>query len=82
MHQKIPPQTKENGGSDGGRSEDTKKEGARRWKLYLDKLIISHLWDTSLAAPSLHHAARCQDRASGAGQPVDFPLSLSQRGPA
>lgn len=33
-------------------------------------------------APSLHQAAHCRDRASGAGRPVDFPLSLLQRGPA
>lgn len=55
-----------------------KEEG----ELYLDNLIISHLQSTSMDAPSLHQAAHCEDRASGAGQPVDFPLSLSQRGPA
>lgn len=55
-----------------------------RWggMLYLGNLIISHLQSTSVDAPSLHHAAHCEDKASSAGQPVDFPLSLSQRGPA
>lgn len=48
----------------------------------MDNLIISHLWSTSMDAPSLHQAAHCRDRASGAGRPVDFPLSLLQRGPA
>lgn len=65
--------------------EDTDKKKKRveeEGKLYLDNLIISHLQSTSMDAPSLHQAAHCEDRASGAGQPVDFPLSFSQRGPA
>lgn len=62
----------------GGKKKREKEEG----ELYLDNLIISHLQSTSMDAPSLHQAAHCEDRASGAGQPVDFPLSLSQRGPA
>ncbi len=62
---------------------DKKKESEREeGELYLDNLIISHLKSTSMDAPSLHQAAHCEDRASGAGQSVDFPLSLSQRGPA
>lgn len=61
---------------------DEKKKREKEAKLYLDNLIISHLQSTSMDGPSLHQAAHCEDRASGAGQPVDFPLSLSQRGPA
>lgn len=64
------------------RDTDKKEKKRRDGKLYLDNLIISHLQSTSTDAPSLHQAAHCEDRASGAGQPVDFPLSLSQRGPA
>lgn len=59
-----------------------KRREKGKGKLYLDNLIISHLQSTSMDAPSLHHAAHCEERASVAGQPVDFPLSLSQRGPA
>lgn len=65
-----------------GDTDEEKKWGKEEGELYLDNLIISHLQSTSMDAPSLHQAAHCEDRASGAGQPVDFPLSLSQRGPA
>lgn len=65
-----------------GDTDKEKKKVKEEGKLYLDNLIISHLQSTSMDAPSLHQAAHCEDRASGAGQPVDFPLSLSQRGPA
>lgn len=51
-------------------------------KLYLYNLIIFHLESTSIDAPSFHQLAHCEDRASVAGQHVDFPLSLSQRGSA
>lgn len=70
----------------GWRIRETQTRKKRRekgeGKLYLDNLIISHLQSTSMDAPSLHQDAHCEDRASAAGQPVDFPLSLSQRGPA
>lgn len=59
------------------------KHGKRREirrKFYLDNLIISHLQSASMDAPSLHQPAHCEDRASDAGQPVDFPLSFPQRG--
>lgn len=68
----------ENKGDTGKKKQREEEEG----ELYLDNLIISHLQSTSMDAPSLHQAAHCEDRASGAGQPVDFPLSLSQRGSA
>lgn len=59
-----------------------KKREEEDGKFYLDNLIISHLQSTSMDAPSLHQPVHCEDGASDAGQPVDFPLSLSQRGPA
>lgn len=66
-----------------GNADKKKQREEEEGELYLDNLIISHLQSTSMDAPSLHQAAHCEeDRASGAGQPVDFPLSLSQRGPA
>lgn len=65
-----------------GVTDKKKKREKEEGKLYLDNLIISHLQSTSTVAPSLHQPAHCEDRASGAGQPVDFPLSLAQRGPA
>lgn len=59
-----------------------KKREKEEGKLYLDNPIISHLQSTSMDARSLHQPAHCEDRASSAGQLVDFPLSFSQRGPA
>lgn len=60
--------------------DGTRRREQVRGKLYLGNLIISHLQSTSVDAPSLHHTTHCEDKASSAGQPVDFPLSLSQRG--
>lgn len=52
-----------------------KKEEEEEGKLYLDNLIISHLQSTSTDAPSLHHAAHCEDRPSGRCWPVcRFPI--------
>ncbi len=75
---------KQSGREKGWRIRKTKtgKKGKKEGELYLDNPIISYLQSTSTDAPSLHQAAHCEDRASGAGQPVDFPLSLSQKGAA
>lgn len=68
---------------DGGEKQSERQKGRHRQekeeeeegKLYLDNLIISHLQSTSTDAPSLHHAAHCEDRPSGRCWPVcRFPI--------
>lgn len=57
------------------------KNGTRRGEQVRGKLYFRQPDNIpSPDAPSLHHTAHCEDKASSAGQPVDFPLSLSQRG--
>lgn len=56
-----------------GQEEEGRGGGGRR--LYLDKLIISHLQSAPTGAPSLHQAARCEDGAGERCRPVRrFPI--------